>query len=97
MIVVDDIDSIPPRKILSVEVQPRARPAIKPEHIIPTITTNAVISAGPPTFINFLKLNSRPSENNRKMIPISAQMSTFPMFETPCNRKFPLHRNPATM
>ena len=97
MIVVEDMDSMPPRKILSVVVQCSMRPAIKPVHIIPAMITIAVISAGPPTSINLLKLNSSPSEKSRKMMPISAQIFTLSTFDTPSSRKFPLQRNPATM
>ena len=70
MIVVDDIDSMPPRKTLSVDVQPSSLPAMNPVHIIPVMMTSAVSSAGPPTLTSFLKLNSSPSEKSRKMMPI---------------------------
>ncbi len=40
------------------------------------ICVMAVIEAVPPTFINFLKLNSNPKLNNNIMTPISAQTST---------------------
>ena len=70
MIVVEDMDSMPPRKILSVVVQCSMRPAIKPVHIIPAMITIAVSNAGPPTLTSFLKLNSSPSEKSRKMMPI---------------------------
>ena len=36
----------------------------------------AVIDAVPPTFISFLKLNSKPKLKSKKMMPISAQTST---------------------
>ena len=91
------MESMPPRKMLSVEVQPSMRPAMNPVHIIPTRMTSAVTSEGPPTLTSFLKLNSSPSEKSRNTIPISAHRSTLAMSETPSKRKFPLHRKPATM
>ena len=39
----------------------------------------AVIDAVPPTFISFLKLNSSPKLNNKKITPISAQTYTLLM------------------
>ena len=36
------------------------------------------MEADPPTFISFLKLNSSPKLNNKKITPISAQ--TFTLF-----------------
>lgn len=36
--------------------------------------TIAVIEAEPPTLTNFLKLNSKPKLNRRKITPISPQM-----------------------
>ena len=44
-----------------------------PACAIPAMITIAVISAGPPTSINLLKLNSSPSDKSRKMMPISAR------------------------
>jgi hypothetical protein len=41
------------------------------------ISTKAVMEASPPTRINFLKLNSRPRLNKRKITPISASVSMF--------------------
>jgi len=75
IIVVDDIDNIPPKKILSKYVKCNRRPAAYPNNIIPTTITNAVITAEPPTLTNFRKLNSNPKENSKTIIPISAQIS----------------------
>ena len=75
IIVVDDIDNIPPKKILSKYVKCNKRPAAYPNNIIPTTITNAVITAEPPTLTNFRKLNSNPKENSKTIIPISAQIS----------------------
>ena len=61
------------------------------------IWTMAVIEAVPPTFISFLKLNSRPRLNSRKITPISAQTSTLLMsvMEGKKSKLFPA-KKPAT-
>ncbi|MNL51475.1 hypothetical protein D3C87_1745770 [compost metagenome] len=74
IIVVDDTDNIPPKKMLSIVDHPIAFPATKPISSINTTSTIAVIDAEPPTLTSFLKLNSRPRLNNRKITPISAQI-----------------------
>ncbi len=40
-----------------------------------TICVKAVTEAVPPTFSNFLKLNSNPKLKSKKITPISAQTS----------------------
>ena len=74
IIVVEDIDNIPPRKRLFICPQPSDKPVIYPAVIIPITTVMAPMTAVPPTFINFLKLKSSPKANNRKITPISAQI-----------------------
>ena len=76
MMVVDDIDIIAPRKMLSIVVQPTALPTAKPRVNIPMHRQTATIMALLPTFISFLKLNSSPRAKSRKMIPISDHYST---------------------
>src|SRR6476660_2231773 len=76
MIVVDEMDSITPRKIQSMVSQCIIFPTLYPSTSITTICVMAVTDAVPPTFINFLKLNSSPRLNNKKITPISAQTST---------------------
>ena len=73
---VEDIDSIPPRKMLSMTPHPMMRPSSAPTPIIPMMPIKAVRKALLPTDISFLKLNSRPTANIMKMIPISDQTST---------------------
>ena len=73
IIVVEDIDNIPPRKRLFICPQPCDKPVISRCHH----TCNngyGSTTAVPPTFINFLKLKSSPKANNRKITPISAQI-----------------------
>ena len=98
MIVVEDIESIPPRKMLSIIVHPSADPVTMPTMNIPTQFVPAVISAALPTFSNFLKLNSNPRLNSRKMMPISDHWSTLSTLVTVGNRpRWGPTRNPATI
>ena len=98
MMVVEDIESIPPRKIRSIWVQPIAPPISMPVTNIPANMVPAVIRALLPTFRSFLKLNSRPRANSRKIIPISDHCSTFSGLVRPGKRpKWGPTRKPATM
>ena len=59
---------------------------------------SAAIVAGPPTFINFLKLNSNPKANNRNTTPISAQVCILAESMTEgVNVTWGLAMNPATI
>ena len=69
--VVDDIDRSPPRKMLSIVDQDIAIPAMNPSMKTPKNLLTEVMRTALPTFSSFLKLNSRPRPNIRKMIPIS--------------------------
>ena len=71
MMVVELIESIPPRKTASIVSHPRAVPVIKPMTNIPRQLMPAVMKAALPTLSNFLKLNSSPNPNRRKMMPMS--------------------------
>ena len=71
MTVVELMERRPPRKRLSIMVQPRALPAIMPTRNMPMHMVPAVMRALLPTLSSFLKLNSRPRANSRKMMPIS--------------------------
>ena len=98
IIVVDDIESIPPKNRLFMLVNPSNRPAKKPAVIIPITIIRAVTTAEPPTLSNFLKLNSKPSENSSTTIPICAQNSMFDSVTTEGKySKCGLAKNPATM
>ena len=76
IIVVDDIESIAPRKMLSICDQPITLPSRKPMMHIETNSVNAVMPTVPACFFSFLKLNSKPMANKRNTIPISLQIST---------------------
>ena len=45
---------------------------------MPQIMVREAMMAGPPTFISFLKLNSKPKAKRRKTTPMSAQILMFP-------------------
>ncbi len=72
--VVDDIESMAPRNRLSVLLQPKSLPSSKPTQPIPRISSEAAMTAVPPTFLSLPRLNSSPSENMSRMMPISASV-----------------------
>ena len=82
IIVVDDIESIAPRKIQFIRSNPIAVPTKYPVVIIPINTVIAPTIAVPPTFISFLMLKSRPRLNSRKMTPISPQVLMLTVSDT---------------
>ena len=98
MMVVDDMDIMPPRNRLSTAAKSRYSPTITPSPIMPKTIISAVSTAEPPTPSNFLKLNSSPSENSNTMMPIWAQNSMLASPATEGNsEKCGLAMKPATM
>ncbi len=98
IIVVDDMDSMPPRKRLLMLFMPMNLPAAYPAHIMPATMISAVTTAEPPALISFLKLNSSPSEKSRTTMPICAQKSMLASVVTDGRySKCGLARKPATM
>lgn len=81
IMVVLDMEIIPPRNMQLIELSCRILPTPKPAKVIPVIIIKAVITADEPEFISFLKLNSRPRVNMRTTMPRSAQNSMFSRFE----------------
>ena len=79
MMVVDDMEIIPPRKMRLIMLRPRIYPT--PANVIPVMTISAVITAEPPACISLRKENSRPIENMSTTMPRSAQNSMFSMLE----------------
>jgi len=71
--VVELIQIIPPRNRASILLQPKADPTRNPSTIMPKMMVRVVMMAGPPALTIFLKLNSSPRANSRKMTPISLQ------------------------
>ena len=79
MMVVDDMDSMPPRKMLSMVPQPISCPTAKPMASMPPTSTSAVMMAVPPTLASLWRLNSSPRQNIRMMMPISLHVDTASM------------------
>jgi hypothetical protein len=73
MMVVEEMDMMPPKNRLSMRLQPRACPKNQPTPSMNATVTSAVMPAVPPTLITFLKLNSKPKLNSRKITPNSLQ------------------------
>ena len=76
IMVVDEIESMAPRKMQSICDQPSNLPSRKPTRHIVTNSVKAVMPTVPPTFFSFLKLNSKPIPKSMNTIPISLQVST---------------------
>jgi len=74
MMVVDDIQSMPPRNSPFKVDQPINCPINKPADIIPATMTMVVTNAVLPTSSNFLKLKSSPNAKRRMITPMSAQV-----------------------
>ncbi len=70
--VVDDMASIPPRKIQSIFDHPKVWPTHTPNIDIQKMMVTVEIMGEAPIFRIFLNEKSRPSENSRNMTPISA-------------------------
>ena len=79
---VDDIDSIPPRKMLVMCENPIRFPAVYPRNIIPDTITTAATTAVLPTLISLRKENSRPIANSRNITPMSAHILMFAVSAT---------------
>ena len=76
MMVVLDIASMPPRKRLFMLPQPKRCPTPLPTLIMLNIVRQAAMTGPMPIFTIFLKENSRPRVNMRKITPRSAQVCT---------------------
>ena len=73
---VDEMEIIAPTKRAVTVVHPKILAIRKPMQNITTASEKTVIAPGPPTFFSFLKLNSSPNPNRRKITPIFPQNST---------------------
>ncbi len=85
MMVVEEIESIAPRKTLSIVFQPKPRPISYPSQIISTISSSAATNADAPTLVSLRKLNSSPSENISSTTPISPSVFTASASRTSVN------------
>ena len=77
MMVVDDMDIMPPRKMAFTVEKCSILPTTKPRPSMPVTIIRQVMMAELPTLSSFLKLNSSPKENSSTMMPIWAQNSMF--------------------
>ena len=84
---VEDMDSIPPRKIQLVCEKPIALPAVYPRNIMPQTMITVENMAEAPTLISFLNEKSSPMANRRKITPISAHILILAWSETVGNRE----------
>ena len=71
IIVVEEMLSIHPRKMQSIDCHPSACPTKLPIKNISRSSVRAVMAPVAPTFFSFLMLNSSPKANIRKTIPMS--------------------------
>ena len=82
---VDEIDSIQPRKMQSIDCQPNRRPTLEPIRNIIASSVRAVMAPVAPTFFSFLMLNSKPKANIRNTMPMSLHTCTLATSFTPAN------------
>ena len=71
MMLVDEMESMQPRKVHSMAEKPRILPTELPMRNMMASSVSAVMAPVAPTFFSFLMLNSRPKPNIRKTMPIS--------------------------
>ncbi len=81
MIVVEDMDIMPPRKMQLMKFMSSSFPTPKPASTIPVMIIRAVTMAELPDRNSFLNENSSPSVNISTTIPRSAQKSMFSRLE----------------
>ena len=80
--VVDDMQSIPPRKREFISSHPKRRPTMNPNPIMPRTMVLAAMIAVLPTWSSFLKENSSPMAKSRKRTPISPHIVTCSSWST---------------
>ena len=74
--VVELIESIPPRKIQSMRFQPKACPTVMPSVIMHVMMMQAAMTCDEPMRRIFLMEKSSPKEKSRKITPMSAHVCT---------------------
>ena len=77
MMVVDDIASIPPRKMQSIWLHLKLWPTKMPSIVIQKMMVMVEIMGEAPIFRIFLNEKSSPNEKSRNMTPMSAQRWMF--------------------
>ena len=76
MMLVEEMESIHPRKMQFILCQPNIFPTRKPVVNIMMSSVSTIMAPGPPTFFSFLNENSRPIANRRNTMPISLHVAT---------------------
>ena len=71
MMDVDEMESMQPRKVHSMDPRPRILPTVLPTTNMMASSVRAVMAPVAPTFFSFLMLNSKPRPNIRKTMPMS--------------------------
>ena len=79
---VDDIASIPPKKMQSILGHPKRCPTQTPNIDMQKMIVMVEIMGEAPIFRIFLNEKSRPNENNRNITPMSAHSCTFSVSTT---------------
>ena len=74
MMVVDDMASMPPRKMQSILAHPKACPTMMPSIIIQNTMVHVAMIGEAPIFRIFLNEKSSPKENRRNITPMSAHV-----------------------
>ena len=82
IMVVDDMASIPPRKMQFICDHPKALPTSVPSNIIENTMLHAAMAGAIPIFRIFLNEKSSPSANKRNKTPMSAQVWMFSLSTT---------------
>ena len=80
MMAVDDMEIMPPNSALLKTPHPNDNPTRNPSNTMNVMMVMAAMAAVCPTLSSFLKLKSKPRQNNRKMTPMSAHE---PMSDVP--------------
>ena len=76
MMVVDEMESMQPRKMQSIVPMPSRCPTVLPATNMIASSVNAVMAPVEPTRFNFLMLNSSPKANIRNTMPMSLHTCT---------------------
>ena len=98
MIIVDDIESMQPRKTASILPNPSRCPRVIPTTVMPLMTVIAVMIALLPTRDSFTNENSSPRPNIRNTMPIVDQVWMLSVSTTVgSNVKCGLIRKPAVI
>ena len=82
MIVVDDMASMPPRKMQSICDHPKAWPTQTPSIDMLKMMVTVDMTGETPIFSIFLNEKSRPSEKSRNITPMSAHRCTLSISAT---------------